>query len=246
MGHLMTDAVDIRLDDLAFGYGRTADMHFDGSFEAGALTAVMGPSGSGKSTLFALIAGFEEPASGRVTIGGDDVTRKAPGERPITYVFQENNLFAHLDVSTNVGLGIAPRRRLRSEEREKVEAALGHVGLSGLGSRMPGTLSGGERQRVALARALVRRRPVLLLDEPFAALGPSLREEMLALVRALHDEGGLTTLMITHRPADARAIADRILFIEGGRIAGEGESEAMFARTDLEGWRAYLGSARED
>lgn len=235
---------DIECDEVRFGYTGVQTMHFDTSVEAGTLSAVMGPSGAGKSTLFALIAGFERPQAGRVRIGGRDVTALSPGARPISYVFQEHNLFAHLDVATNVGLGISPKRRLSEGQRSRVEEALNRVGLAGLAARMPATLSGGERQRVALARALVRERPVLLLDEPFAALGPRLRDDMLRLVRHLHEETGTTTLMITHQPEDARAISDRILFIAEGAVVANAPTVEMFCRNDLASWRDYLGDRR--
>lgn len=239
----MSAAVPVALDDVRFRYGGGGmEMAFDATVEAGSLTAVMGASGSGKSTLFSLIAGFERPDAGRILIGDIDVTEKPPADRPVSMVFQENNLFAHLDVETNVGLGIAPRRSLPEADRARVAEALGRVGLAGKQRRKPAALSGGERQRVALARTLVRRRPVLMLDEPFAALGPRLREEMLELVRRLHDEARLTTLMITHQPADARAICDRILFLDAGTIAAHERAEALFARTDLPAWRNYLGN----
>ncbi|WP_099867484.1 thiamine ABC transporter ATP-binding protein [Pararhizobium haloflavum] len=232
----------LSLENVRFAYGPDgAPMMFDTAIPAGSLSAVMGPSGSGKSTFFALIAGFEQPQAGRIHINGEDVTTSAPSERPISYVFQENNLFSHLDVMTNVGLGIDPRRRLSGDDRGRVSQALERVGLSGFEMRLPASLSGGERQRVALARALVRKRPMLLLDEPFAALGPRLRDDMLALVKALHEEAGLTTLMITHQPSDARAIADRVVFIDRGSIAANAPTDNLFDGTDLPAWNDYLG-----
>ena len=157
-------------------------------------------------------------------------------------VFQENNLFAHLDVGTNVGLGVDPGLRLtgagmaqggrgpRPRRPRRISA-----------KRRPGQLSGGERQRVALARALVRRRPVLLLDEPFAALGPGLRSGMLSLIRQLHRETGMTVLMVTHQPNDATAIADEVVFVLKGRIAATGPAEGFFERSDVGGLADYLG-----
>ena len=149
--------------------------------DASSITAMIGPSGSGKSTLLNLVAGFETPRSGRVLIGGRDVTALPPSARPVSMVFQENNLFAHLDVEKNVGLGRSPALRLTAEDRRAVAEALSRTGLAGKEKRLPRELSGGERQRVALARVLVRDRPVLLLDEPFASLGPALRDDMLEL-----------------------------------------------------------------
>src|SRR5690606_10209232 len=124
-------------------------------------------SGAGKTTLLNLVAGFEKPESGRILIGGRDVTLLGPAQRPVSMVFQENNLFAHLSVEKNVGLGRSPSLRLKEADRAAIHDALARTGLSGKQKRLPSELSGGERQRVALARVLVRDRPVLLLDEPF-------------------------------------------------------------------------------
>jgi thiamine transport system ATP-binding protein len=156
------------LDKVEFSYGE-AMMRFDLEAAAGEIVAVMGPSGSGKSTLLNLIAGFERPSSGRVLIGGKDATNLAPALRPVSMVFQENNLFSHLDVAQNVGLGRSPSLKLTEQDRADIAAALARTGLAGKEGRRPAALSGGERQRVALARVLVRDRPVLLLDEPCGA-----------------------------------------------------------------------------
>ena len=164
----------------------TNALTFDCAVPAGRIVAVAGPSGSGKSTLFNVIAGFEAPEAGEVRILGDDMAGRMPAERPVSVIFQENNLFAHLDVATNVGFGISPSLRLTAADRKRIEEALARVGLGGFGKRLPSTLSGGERQRVALGRALVRHRPLLLFDEPFAALDPGMRAEMRDLIVGLH------------------------------------------------------------
>jgi len=234
-------APPIVFDAVRFSYPAGSTMTFETVVPGGSITAVMGPSGSGKSTLFSLIAGFERPAVGRVLIGGADVGALPPAARPVSIVFQDNNLFAHLDVATNIALGMGPRTS-KAGRRERTVQALHRVGLAGFEKRRPDSLSGGERQRVALARAIVRERPVLLLDEPFAALGPGLRDDMVELVRGLHRDNGLTTMLITHQPDEARALADRVLYIEGGRIAANEPLSAMFARRDLAGWLDYLGS----
>lgn len=230
----------VRLDAVTFGYGDAA-FSFDTAFAAGKVTAVMGPSGSGKSTLLNLVAGFEVPLAGRVWIGKDDVTAIAPGERPVSMVFQENNLFAHLSVEQNVGLGRSPALKLTPADREAVTAALARTGLAGKQKRLPRELSGGERQRVALARVLVRERPVLLLDEPFASLGPALRDDMLDLVMALHAERGMTVLFVTHQPQDARRVAHDVVFLEEGRVAAAGPATDFFAGTGPEAFRRYIG-----
>jgi len=235
--------VEIVLDHVSLGFGEFA-VAFNAAIAAGRLTAVVGPSGAGKSTLLNLIAGFERPDAGTVAIGGRDVTRLGPADRPVSMVFQENNLFAHLDIGTNVALGLDPSLKLAADGWRIVEGALDRVGLAGYAKRRPGSLSGGERQRVALARAVVRRRPVLLLDEPFAALGPGLKADMLSLIGTLQRETGMTALMVTHQPDDATAIADEVLFVNRGRIGGAGPSQGFFSRDDIEGLGEYLGRNR--
>lgn len=233
----------IRLDQVTFRYEDMA-MQFDAAFPKGSFTAVIGPSGGGKSTLLNLIAGFEVPERGRVLIAGADVTALPPDQRPVSMIFQDNNLFAHLDLWQNVALGVSPSLRLDAEEKVRVGAALADVGLGALMHRKPGEVSGGERQRVAVARALVRDRPVLLLDEPFAALGPAMRRDMLELVSSMQQARELTVVMVTHQPEDARAAASHTAYLENGRIRALRPTAALFAAQDLPGLDAYLGDWR--
>ncbi|WP_377293563.1 ATP-binding cassette domain-containing protein [Rhizobium sp. SG2393] len=207
----------IRLEAVQLRFGAVT-MDFDIGFTAGRITGIVGPSGSGKSTLLNLIAGFEMPDSGAIRILGTDMTALGPSARPVSVIFQDNNLFAHLDVATNVGLGIDPALRLDAAGRAAVSEALAKVGLAGFERRRPPTLSGGERQRVALARALVRRRPILLLDEPFAALDPVRRAEMGDLIVGLKRETGVTVLLVTHQPDDVARLCDAAVEIEAGRV----------------------------
>jgi thiamine transport system ATP-binding protein len=198
---------------------------YDFDIRGGGIVAVTGPSGSGKSTLFHLIAGFELPDSGRVVMDGADVASLGPGERPLTYIFQDHNLFAHLDVATNVAIGISPRLKLSPVDLAEVSEALAKVGLAGFDKRMPQALSGGERQRVAFARALVRHRPLLLLDEPFASLDEDLRREMGDLLLELQETTGAMVLMIGHDTEEISRLAGRVLAIDTGEIAFHGALE---------------------
>jgi thiamine transport system ATP-binding protein len=175
-------------------------------------------------------------------IGGIDVTGLSPAARPVSMVFQENNLFAHLDVEKNVGLGRSPSLRLTGADHAAIADALSRTGLAGKGARLPRELSGGERQRVALARALVRDRPVLLLDEPFASLGPALREDMLDLLAGVQAERAMTVALVTHQPDEARRIADSMIFLEDGSVAAAGKTAIFFGEGGPDAFRRYIGS----
>jgi thiamine transport system ATP-binding protein len=202
--------------------------------------AVMGPSGAGKSTLLSVIAGFLAPAAGAVRWQGQDLGPITPGQRPVTILFQDQNLFPHLTVAQNLGLGLRPDLRLSAQERDQVDVAWERTGLAGLGSRRPGALSGGQASRAALARALLRARPILLLDEPFAALGPALRAEMLVLVREVAEATGALVLMVTHDPKDAIALDGLTTFVGEG-VAHPPVATAALLADPPPALRAYLG-----
>jgi len=225
--------------DLCFRY-EDMEMRFDLQVEQASCMAVIGPSGAGKSTLLSLIGGFERADRGVIAVEGRDIAHVPAAQRPVTTLFQDNNLFGHLTALQNVGLGLDPGLRLDAGQRQDIDQALRQVGLDELGNRRPAQLSGGERQRVAIARCLVRRRPILLLDEPFAALGPAMRQEMLDLVDALRHRHGLTVLMVTHDPADARRIADRTAFIADGHVVLTDLTETVLT-SGLPVIRDYLG-----
>ncbi len=229
----------LRLDGLRIDLGSFV-LQADTAFEAGRITALMGASGSGKSTLLNAIAGFQAPTSGKVQIDGTDITDLTPGDRPLSILFQDQNLFPHLTLADNVGLGLRSNLRLTRDESAARDGALGRVGLSGLGGRLPRDLSGGQQSRAALARALLRRRPWLLLDEPFSALGPALRAEMLDLVAETAMSEGLSVLMVTHDPADARRIADMTAVVADGKVAKPQPTAALFENPTA-ALRSYLG-----
>jgi thiamine transport system ATP-binding protein len=213
----------------------------DFSIEPGRRVAVIGPSGCGKTTLLEAIAGFLPLLSGRITWQGKNITHAPPDQRPIAMLFQEENLFPHLSTWQNIALGLDPNLRLTDAQKETIAKALNRVGLTEYQTRKPAALSGGQRARVALARVLVRDRGLLLLDEPFAALGPALRAEMLDLVKALSKESGATVLMVSHDPSDARRIAQDVIFVDAGRAHPPAETDQLFANPPT-ALRDYLGT----
>lgn len=229
MPEFRTDLLDLSVDDLAISFD-ARDFRYHLHLEGPGVVAVTGPSGAGKSTLFHLLAGFETPTGGKVTLNGRDITGEPPGRRPLTYVFQEHNLFAHLSLFDNVALGVSPVLKLDAAARNEVSRALESVGLAGFERRKPADLSGGEKQRVAFARALLRKRPLLLLDEPFASLDEALRRDMGALVRSMQQSAPAIVMMITHDRSEIMRIADRVVVVERGAVSFSG-SAAEWAKT---------------
>ena len=208
----------IRLDNV-FLADDALPMTFDLQVEAGERIAIVGPSGAGKSTLLNLIAGFVLPTRGEVWLNGENHTQSAPYERPVSMLFQENNLFPHLTVQQNLALGLKTSLKLTALEQDQIEQVADAVGLTSFLSRLPNSLSGGQKQRVALARCLLRDKPILLLDEPFSALDPELRLDMLNLIDELCHSKNLTLLLVTHQPSELTGKVDRMLRIENGRIS---------------------------
>ena len=212
------------------------------SVPSGTKVAIIGPSGAGKSTLLGALAGFLAPKLGRILWQGQAIDALPPAARPCSIIFQDNNLFPHLSVFQNVALGLTPALRIDAGTRARVDTALTRVGLEGLGARKPAQLSGGQQSRVALARVLCRARPLMLLDEPFAALGPGLRAEMLALVAELCRDTGATLLMVTHDMADARAICDHVILVAEGQATGPHPTRELLANPPAV-LRAYIGES---
>jgi thiamine transport system ATP-binding protein len=229
----------LRLDGLDLRQGEFR-LSADWEVPAGSRIAVIGPSGGGKSTLLSAIAGFLPPHAGRILWAGEDLTAQDPGKRPVTMLFQDQNLFPHLTVAQNIGLGLNPSLRLTAQDHARIDDALTRTGLSGMGDRKPAQLSGGQQGRAALARALLRARPILLLDEPFAALGPALKSEMLALLDDLTKTAWTTVLMVTHDPADARAFAPLTCLVAEG-IAHPPRPTAALLDNPPPALAAYLG-----
>jgi thiamine transport system ATP-binding protein len=229
----------LRVEDLMVRQGDFT-LRADFSIERGKRVAVIGPSGAGKSTLLGAIGGYVPLVQGRVIVEGRDVSAAPPDQRGIAMLFQDGNLFAHLTLAQNVGLGVRPALRLTEAEAAQIEAALARVGLAGFGDRKPGDVSGGQQSRAALARVLAQAKPLLLLDEPFAALGPALRSEMLDLTSEVAREAGASVLMITHDPQDAERAADQIVFVDAG-VAQAPRAVAEIMADPPAALRAYLG-----
>ncbi len=224
-----------------FAGDHSENMKFDLSVGAGEVLSLIGPSGSGKSTLLSLIAGFLKPERGHIRVHGQAIEHIPASQRPVTIVFQQHNLFPHLDLFTNVALGINPSLKLSQQQDQVIIDALDSLGLTGLENRKPGELSGGQRQRVALARALVRDRSILLLDEAFAALGPALRAELITLVKALVERKQMAALLVSHQPRDALIASDRTAFIHDGRVIAVQPTRQLLENPDLVEVRTYLG-----
>jgi thiamine transport system ATP-binding protein len=234
----------LTLKNLRFRQG-TWQFAIDAKIERNSCTAIIGPSGAGKSTLLSLIAGFERPERGAIFVDAEDITALAPALRPVTILFQENNLFAHLTLARNIGLGRHPGLQLSAEDKTRIEEAVAAVGLDGLEDRLPESVSGGERQRAALARCLCQDRAVLLLDEPFNSLDPALRHDMRSLVDRLRRERCLTVLLVSHNPEEVAEIADTALFMHGGQILERGNLEELLKRPRTSQLTHYLGQSRE-
>ena len=230
----------LTLEGLVFRAGAYA-LSADLALAPGRRVAVIGPSGAGKSTLLDLIAGFRRPERGRILWLGQDITGAPPDRRPVAMLFQENNLFPHLDLRRNLGLALRPDGgRLRRGEDIAVEEALARVGLDGMAERRPGALSGGQQSRAALARVLLQARPIIALDEPFAALGPALKAEMLDLVSDVAGELGALVLLVSHDPQDARRFAEEVVLVAEGAAQAPVATETLVADPP-EALRAYLG-----
>ena len=205
--------------------------------------AVMGPSGAGKSTLLAALAGFLPIRSGTLRWQREDIMALKPADRPMAILFQDNNLFPHLTAERNIALAVTQKKILTLSIQQKIQAALGRVGLKGFGNYKPAQLSGGQQGRVALARVLLQDKPILLLDEPFNALGPALKNEMLDLLQILATERQCLVLMVTHNPEDAMRIAQATLLVNDEKVSLPVPTARLFANPPP-ALAAYLGASK--
>lgn len=210
-----------------FGSFQAVDQ-VDLEIKTGSLVALLGPSGSGKSTLLRLIAGLEQPDTGRVILTGRDATHETVQDRNIGFVFQHYALFKHLTVRKNIAFGMEIRKMPKAKVKAKVEELLELVQLAGLGDRYPSQLSGGQRQRVALARALAVEPKVLLLDEPFGALDAKVRKDLRAWLRRLHDEVHVTTVFVTHDQEEAMEVSDELVVMNKGKVEQVGSPAQIY------------------
>ena len=195
----------------------------------GEIFALLGASGCGKSTLLRMLAGFEQPSAGQIMLDGVDLSQVPPYLRPINMMFQSYALFPHMTVEQNIAFGLKQDKLPKAEIASRVNEMLGLVHMQEFAKRKPHQLSGGQRQRVALARCLVREQPILLLDEPFSALDPALRQEMLTLVSTSCQQQKMTLLMVSHSVEDAARIATRSVVVADGRIAWQGKTNELLS-----------------
>ncbi len=216
----MAESVYLRLRGLAKSYdGSTpAVENLDLDIARGEFVTFLGPSGSGKTTTLMMIAGFEEPTSGQIELGGKDLTRTPPYQRNIGIVFQNYALFPHMTVAQNIGFPLRMRRLPQKEIDERVNHTLELVNLSGFAERRPRQLSGGQQQRVALARGLVFNPDLLLLDEPLGALDKNLREQMQLEIKRVHKASKVTMIYVTHDQSEAMTMSDRVAVFRSGRL----------------------------
>ncbi|MDV3251273.1 ABC transporter ATP-binding protein [Devosia sp. BK] len=225
----MTKPLSIR--NITAHYGQTKvleDLSLD--IGEGELVSLLGASGCGKTTTLRLVAGFLQPTSGTITLGGKDLTRLPAHQRDIGLVFQNYALFPHLSVADNVGFGLKQRGVSGADKTKRVNAMLERVGLAHLAERLPGALSGGQKQRVALARALVIEPPLLMFDEPLSNLDAKLRVDMRVEIRQLQRANGTTSVYVTHDQEEAFSISDRVAIMHAGKIMQLDTPENLYQR----------------
>lgn len=221
----------VRFENVTKRYGDvTALKPLNINIEQGTLCTLLGPSGCGKTTTLRLIAGLETASSGKILIGGEDVTHLSATYRKVSMVFQSYALFPHMTVLENVAYGLTVKRMPKAEAHARAEAGLEMVGLKGFGGRLPSELSGGQQQRVAVARAVVLEPEVLLLDEPLSNLDAKLRRHVREEIRQIQQRLGLTAVYVTHDQEEAMAVSDRIIVMKAAEIAQQGSPHDLYDR----------------
>jgi len=237
-------SADVALKGIRKTYGDVvAVADVDLTVADGEFFTLLGPSGSGKTTTLRVIAGFERPDAGRVTLGGADITQQPPYARDVNTVFQDYALFPHMTVAENVGYGLKVKGVPRRERATQVAEVLKMVRLEGYGDRKPVQLSGGQRQRVALARSIVNQPKVLLLDEPLGALDLKLRQEMQIFLKALQRDLGMTFIYVTHDQEEALTMSDHVAVFNEGRIEQVGTPTDVYARPATEFVAGFVGTS---
>ena len=215
---------------------------FNMSIEQGEFVTFLGPSGCGKTTVLRMIAGFETPTSGRICVGGEDITQQAAQKRGIGMVFQSYALFPNMNVTQNIGFGLKMRKCPADDIKRKVAEVIKLVELSGKENHYPHELSGGQRQRVALARALVVEPRILLLDEPLSALDARIRKNLREQIRDIQRRLGLTTIFVTHDQEEALTMSDRIFVMNQGKVEQEGRAEIVYTEPATEFVARFMGN----
>ncbi|CAN5557631.1 ABC transporter ATP-binding protein [soil metagenome] len=235
---------DVRLEDLTKSFkGTTAVDHIDLVVEEGEFFSLLGPSGCGKTTTLRMIGGFEEPTSGHVYLGGDEVSALPPYKRNVNTVFQSYALFPHLNVADNVAYGLKRKKVSESAIKDRVKEMLALVDLSGFGVRRVNQLSGGQQQRVALARALVNSPSVLLLDEPLGALDLKLRKQMQLELKQIQQEVGITFIYVTHDQEEAMTMSNRLAVMNAGHFEQVGAPQEVYELPDTAFVAGFLGAS---
>jgi putative spermidine/putrescine transport system ATP-binding protein len=237
-------AADVSVAGIRKSYGDVVAVDtVDLTVGDGEFFTLLGPSGSGKTTTLRIIAGFEQPDTGRVTLGGEDITNQPPYSRDVNTVFQDYALFPHMTVAENVGYGLKVKGVGRAARRTQVEEVLRMVRLDAYGERKPVQLSGGQRQRVALARSIVNRPKVLLLDEPLGALDLKLRQEMQVFLKSLQRELGMTFLYVTHDQEEALTMSDHVAVFNEGKIEQVGSPSEVYEHPSTEFVAGFVGTS---
>jgi putative spermidine/putrescine transport system ATP-binding protein len=243
---LATKSVVVSIRGLTKNFGATkAADSIDLDIRSGEFITLLGPSGSGKTTVLRMIAGFERPDAGTITIDGQDVTDLPPYERNVNTVFQDYALFPNMTVLANIEYGLKVKKVAKDERRARALEALASVQLAGFENRKPSQLSGGQRQRVALARALVNRPKVLLLDEPLGALDLKLREQMQLELKSMQRDLGITFIFVTHDQEEAMTMSDRIAVFNAGKIEQLATPEVIYEKPATEFVTGFVGQTNK-